>query len=168
MKYLIRYETRGYLRAHIPVFEMDLEQADKLEYYLKKQDGIDKVKVNERTADVVIYHHDKDLVLKALDGFSYDLIDEAIESGRTIRREGEDRIFWHLSKRAITRFFLPASLSNIITCIKAVKFVYAGLSSLLRGKMEVAVLDATAISAAILTGDPDTGASTSPARTGRT
>jgi len=159
MKYLIRYETRGYLRAHIPVFEMDLEQADKLEYYLKKQDGIDKVKVNERTADVVIYHHDKDLVLKALDGFSYDLIDEAIESGRTIRREGEDRIFWHLSKRAITRFFLPASLSNIITCIKAVKFVYAGLSSLLRGKMEVAVLDATAISAAILTGDPDTGAS---------
>ena len=159
MRYILRHEAESYLRFHIPQFEMEMQEADKLEYYLKKVEAIDDVRVNERTCDVLIYHHDKDEVLKALQDFSYDQVSETIESGRALQRKGEEDIFWHLSRRAVSKLLFPAPIRNVFTVCKAVRFVAKGIKVLLAGKMEVAVLDATAISAAILTGDQETASS---------
>ena len=159
MRYILRHESEAYLRFHIPQYEMENEQADKLEYYLKKIEAIDEARVNERTCDVLIYHHGKKEVFQALDAFSYDQISETIDSGRALRRKGEEDIFWHLSKRVVSKFFLPMSFRNVVTVFKAIRYVKNGLKVLLEGKMEVAVLDATAITAAIATGDHDTAAS---------
>ena len=159
MRYILRHEAESYLRFHIPQFEMEMQEADKLEYYLKKVEAIDDVRVNERTCDVLIYHHDKDEVLKALQDFSYDQVSETIESGRALQRKGEEDIFWHLSRRAVSKLLFPAPIRSVFTVCKAVRFVAKGIKVLLAGKMEVAVLDATAISAAILTGDQETASS---------
>ena len=159
MRYILRHEAESYLRFHIPQFKMEMQEADKLEYYLKKVEAIDDVRVNERTCDVLIYHHDKDEVLKALQDFSYDQVSETIESGRALQRKGEEDIFWHLSRRAVSKLLFPAPIRSVFTVCKAVRFVAKGIKVLLAGKMEVAVLDATAISAAILTGDQETASS---------
>ena len=159
MRFLLKHEGKGYLRLHIPQYSMSIEEADKLEHYLCQIEQIDRAKVNERTCDVLIYHHGRNEVLEGLDRFSYDLVAENVQSGRALTRQGEEKIFWHVAERAATSLFLPVSVRNLISLLKAVRFVRKGLASLFKGKVEVSVLDATAISASIATGDYDTASS---------
>ena len=54
MKCKVLHESAGRLRVHIVQPRMTLRQADLLEYYMKKVDGVVDVKVYDRTGDAVI------------------------------------------------------------------------------------------------------------------
>ena len=54
MKCKILHETTGRLRVHLCCGRMTVSQADVLEYYLRAQDGVQAVKVYDRTQDAVV------------------------------------------------------------------------------------------------------------------
>lgn len=162
MKCKILHESQGRMRVHAVQHRMTMEQADILEYYLKAQAGVLYTKVNDRTGDAIItYEGTREGIIQALSRFSYeenaDLVPE--RTGRELNREYEDKLVMTVVNRAINVLFFPQPLKRVLTGIKAIPYVLKGLGTILKGKIEVALLDAVAISASILTGDYDTASS---------
>lgn len=140
-------------------YRMTLKQADILEYYLKKQEGIKDAKVNDRTGDaIILFETDRNTVISYLSSFHYEENEDVVpeHTGRELSREFEDKVICHTLKRAITRVFLPLPLRSVISLAKSWKFVVPGVQSLLSGKLEVSVLDATTIVVSMVRGDFDT------------
>lgn len=70
MKCKILHETTGRLRVHLCCGRMTLSQADVLEYYLRTQEGVQAVKVYDRTQDaVVVYGGKREDIISALARF---------------------------------------------------------------------------------------------------
>lgn len=140
-------------------YRMTLKQADILEYYLKKQEGITDAKVNDRTGDAtILFDTDRSNVIACLSSFHYEENEDIVpeHTGRELSREFEDKVICHTLKRAITRVFLPLPLRSAISLAKSWKFVVPGIQALLKGKLEVSVLDATTIAVSMVRGDFDT------------
>ena len=158
MKFSILNETKNRLRIHMSQSHMTMSQADILQYYLENQEGVTEVKVHDRTCDaIILYDGDRAVILDALRQFGYDRIEvpaDLIEtSGRVMNRQYEDKIFrntvWYMTKRWI----VPMPFRYCLTLLKALKYIGKGLKCLADRKLEVPVLDATAITASILTKD---------------
>ncbi len=159
MKCQILHESKGRMRVSTLQYRMTLEQADILEYYLKNQKGIKDVKVYDRTGDALIYFDtNREQVISYLSNFQYednkDLVPE--RTGRELSREFEDKVIYHTLKRAVTRCFIPVPIRSAISLAKSWKFIVPGVKSILNGKIEVSVLDATTIIVSMLRGDFDT------------
>ena len=58
MRFKIEHEIRGRVRLHICQKRMTCRQADQLEYFLTKLNGVTSAKVVERNQDVVICYSD--------------------------------------------------------------------------------------------------------------
>ena len=157
MKCQILHESKGRMRVRMAQFRMTGAQADTLQYYLQAVPGVNKVTVHERTMDAVIFFSDgiREDVINALSVFSYEETEVEVpeHTGREIAAEYEDRFFFLITRRIITRFVLPMPLRIAVTVLKSVKYIAKGLASLLRGKMEVSVLDATSIAVSMLRSD---------------
>ena len=97
MKCTILHETRGRMRVRLCCRRMTLEQADVLEYYLRAVDGVQEVKVYDRTRDVVVlYEAERGNKNRALAQFSFAKA-EAMElvpehTSRALNREFEDKL----------------------------------------------------------------------------
>ncbi len=155
MKCIILHEAVGYLRVHVNVLNMTLNEADILEEYLNRLDYIKRAKVYERTSDVTINYIDgnRDKLINSLSSFSFsnDLI--PVSSSRALNREFEEKTYWHIFNRAFNTLFMPLPIRTCITIIKAIPFIVKGIKSLFAGKIEVALLDATTIGVSILRND---------------
>lgn len=143
---------------------MTLEQADILEYYLRNVDGVTDVKVFDRTCDAIIrYTCSRTRVLNALARFSYaDEKNAALvpeHTGRALNRQYEEKLVATLVWRSIGKLFLPASLGTVYSIVRAVGYIRKGLQTLLKGKIEVPVLDAVAITVSLLRRDFATASS---------
>ena len=164
MKAKILHESAGRIRVRVQQKHMTLEQADLLEYYFRKQDGIKDVQVFDRTCDVIVrYTCARSEVIAALGAFSYaeakalDVVPD--HTGRALSREYEDKIAASVLRRILCKTVVPAPMRAAIALIKSVKYIRHGISSLAQGKLEVSVLDATAITVSMLRGDFDTASS---------
>ena len=158
MKFQIRHEIRGRMRIHVIQSRMSFAQADTLQYYLEQCESVISAKIQNRTEDVTIcYEGSKDAILEVLKAFSYektDVPDTYIKnSGREMNQHYWDQLveqtFWHFGNK----LFLPFSVRAVITAVKSVKYIWKGLQTLFQGKIEVPVLDATAIGVSIIRGD---------------
>lgn len=102
-------------------------------------------------------------LLKALDRFSF--VDESIaalapeHSVRAMNRRYQEKMTALILGRVFRSLFFPKSLQIVWTVGKSVRFLGMGLKSLLRGRLEVSVLDAAAIAASMLRGDFSTASS---------
>lgn len=158
MKCTILHESRSRLRVHLHCGRMSLCEADILEYYLRNINGVADVTVYDRTQDaVIIYNSDRSLVISALSAFSFAQA-EAMKlvpdhTTRALNREFEDRLILTVTRRLVSRIFLPLPVTTAITAIRSVKYIREGLRALFRGKLSVAVLDATAVSVSMVRGD---------------
>ncbi len=162
MKCKILHESPGRLRVRMEQRRMSMEQADILEYYLRSVEDITDVKVYDRTCDVVIkYFADRASVIDALRRFHYEgnevLVPE--KTGRALSRAYEDKLVFTVLRRAVNVMFFPTPLRNAIATVKAVRYIYKGVRSLLTGKLRVEALDATAITVSLLRGDFSTASS---------
>ena len=146
---------------HMNQSRMTMEQADQLEYYLSRIEGVADASVNDRTCNaVILFHCDRETIIAALSAFDYAEADPAPEdTGRAIMHEYEDRLVLHVLRRAVSRFLLPFNIRRVITAIHSLKFIIPGIKSLLSGKIEVSVLDATSITVSLIRGDFDTSGS---------
>ncbi len=162
MKCRILHESKTRMRVRVLRYRMTYDQADKLEYFLRSLPQVTKATVNDRTLDATIFFsYGRDDVIRALSEFDFEETQVAVpeHSGRALSREYEDKMFFLIARRLITRFLLPAPLSTVYTTVRAAGFVWKGLQSLAHGKLDVPVLDATSISVAMLTGDATTAGS---------
>ena len=80
-------------------------------------------------------------------------------TSRALNREYEDKLVFTVCRRAFSRLFLPVPVQTAIALFRSVKYIRAGLSALLHGKLSVAVLDATAVTVSMVRGDFDTAGS---------
>ncbi len=159
MKCQILHESKGRMRVRMLQYRMTLKQADILEYYLKDQDGIKDVKVYDRTGDaLILFSTTRENVISYLSSFHYEENEELVpeRTGRELSREFEDKVIYHTLRRAVTRTFFPVPIRSALSLVKSWKFIVPGVKSLLNGKLEVSVLDATTIIVSMLRGDFDT------------
>ena len=158
MKCTILHDLPGRLRVHLCCGRMTLSQADVLEYYLRAQEGVQEVKVYDRTQDaVVVYHGERRGVISALAHFSFakaeamDLVPE--HTARALNREFEDKLAVTVMRRCISKLFLPAPITSALAVLRSVKYIKEGLSALWHRQLSVAVLDATAVTVSMVRGD---------------
>ncbi len=164
MKCRILHDARGSIRVHLEAPRMTLEQADVVEYYLRAQEGVTQVKVYDRTGDAVIrYKGSRAQILRALARFSYadernaSLVPE--HTGRVLNREYEDKLVFLVLRRVCNKLFLPVGVREVITVCKSWRHIVKGVGCLMKGKLQVPVLDATAIAVSVLRGSFDTASS---------
>ena len=152
------------MRIHILQSRMSFEQADALQYYLDAKKQVINAKIQERTADVTVsYQGSREEILSVLEAFTYEKaqVPETYlkNSGRQMNREYWDRL---VNKTVIyfgNKIFLPYPIRAGITMITSVKYIWKGLTTLARRRIEVPVLDATAIGVSIFRGDISTASS---------
>lgn len=152
------------MRIHILQSRMSFEQADTLQYYLDAKEQVINAKIQERTADVTVsYQGSRREILSVLEAFTYEKaqVPEVYlkNSGRQMNREYWDKL---VNKTVIyfgNKIFLPYPVRAGITMFNSVKYIWKGLTTLARRKIEVPVLDATAIGVSILRGDISTAGS---------
>ena len=164
MKFVIKHEIKGRIRAHAVQYRMTFEQADRMQYYLESQDMITSAKVQNRTGDFTIcYKGDREKVIKLLQTFRYEEVDipenYAQNSGRELNQEYWDKLVETVIYHYGNKLFLPYSVRACITAVKSVKYLWMGVRTLAKGKIEVPVLDATAIGVSMLRGDFSTASS---------
>lgn len=167
MKCRILHETSRRMRVHILRSRMTLEQADLLEYYLLDKPFITEVKVNDRTGNAIIFYTPgmdaRQMVIEALQVFSYEdeqaaaLVPE--HTGRALNRRYEARLVLTVLGHGFRILFFPDLIRKVWIVCNSIRFITHGLRSLSRGKLEVSVLDASAITASILRGDFSTASS---------
>ena len=156
MKCTILHETPGRMRVRMAQPRMTLLQADILEAYLRAVAGVDDVKVYDRTCDaVIVYSARRGEITAALSRFSYEasaaLAPE--HSSRALDREYQDRLVNAVLRRCINKLILPVPVRTVMTLWRSAHYIKAGLACLLHGKIQVPVLDATAIAVSMLRGD---------------
>ena len=164
MKFQILHEIKGRMRIHLVQKKMADEQADALCYYLGQWENVENIKVYERTQDMVIrYHGERDLILKGLRDLSYEEIEvseSAVElSGRSTNREYKDRLTKQVLMRLGSKLFLPQPIRTAVILAKSSRYLWKGIKTIARAKMEVAVLDAVAIGVSVFRGDFNTAGS---------
>ena len=164
MKFQIKHEIKGRIRIHVIQKRMTFAQADTLQYYLTGYDFIQNVKIQERTCDATIrFQGDREDVIHALRRFSYERIevpeDFIKNSGREMNRFYWDKLMDQVILHYGTKIFLPMSVRAGIATVKSVKYIWEGLCTLARGRIEVLVLDGTAVGVSVFRGDYATASS---------
>lgn len=158
MRFCIKHEMKGRLRIHSIKNRMTYAEADTLSWYLEEQENVTEVKVYERTADAVIcYKGEREEILTVLKQFSYEKaeVPETVlsSSGRQLNEEYKERLITKTVLHYGSKLFLPMPVRAVITSVKSVKYIWKGIRCLAHGRLEVPVLDATAISVSVFRKD---------------
>ena len=164
MKFTIKHESRGRMRVHMEQYRMTYEQADTLLYVIHNHRNVTFVKVYDRTADAVIeYVGDREQIIELLRHFHYESanVPQTVikTSGRELNNSYQEKLIgsvvWHYSKKLL----LPLPIRTALTVGRSIKYIGIGLKCLLQRKIEVPVLDATAITVSLVTKDFSTASS---------
>ena len=164
MKFLIKHEVQGRLRIHVIRNRMTCAEADVLCWVLEKQKNVVKVKVYERTADAVIYYTgDREELIHGLKQFHFekaDVPDNVISSsGRDLNSAYREKLITKILLHYGGKLLLPNPVRKTWLTLKALQYIGKGIRCLARMKIEVPVLDATAIGVSVLRGDFKTAGS---------
>lgn len=161
MKFIIKHEVKGRIRLHLAQPRMSFAEADTLLYYLEHLNQVKEAKVYERTADAaVVYTGSREELLAALRRFRYENVqvpEGFLEnSGRELNVQYKEKLIWKVLFRMGRKLFLPLPLRTAYTWFQAARYFWKGLGVLAKGKLEVEVLDATAIAVSVLRADYNT------------
>ena len=164
MKFTIKHEARGRMRIHLVQYRMSYAQADLLLYYLHTQPQVKEAKVYERTGDaVVVYTGDRQQIIDLLLAFAYEEVKAPAglieNSGRALNADYQEKLVGHVVKHYAIKWLLPLPLRSCYVIWQSLKYMKEGVKTLLKGKIEVPVLDATAIAVSVLRNDTDTAGS---------
>lgn len=164
MRFVIKHEIRGRIRIHVMQNTMSYREADILQYYLESQAQVTAVRVRERIQDVVIcYEGSRDTLMDVLRRFHYQTVTVPETYLQNSGRELNEQYYEQLVNKIVlhygSRFLLPQPIRMVITWAKAIKYIWLGIRCLFSGKIEVPVLDATAILVSLLRNDSNTAGS---------
>lgn len=164
MKFMIKHEIPGRIRIHVAQKQMSYQEADALLYYLNTLEYITQAKVYRRTADAcVCFTGKREPVIQALREFRYTSVkvpDEVFaNSGRKINDAYQEKLIGKVLFHYAGKLLLPYPVRKAVILCKALHYLKEGWKSLAKKKLEVSVLDATAIGVSIMRGDIRTASS---------
>jgi len=164
VRFIIKHEMKGRMRIHLLQNRMTYEQADILLYFLTNMKTVSSAKVYERTQDAVIrYTGDREAIIEEIKRFSYEKTEVPAglleNSGRALNAAYQEKLINKVLFGYARKWFLPYPVNALYTAAISLKYIYKGLKVLWKGKIEVPVLDATAIGVSILRNDIDTAGS---------
>lgn len=164
MKFYIKHESRGRIRIHLAQKRISSVQAETLLYYLQNQNQVSFAKVYDRTGDAVIcYEGERAAVIRMIQLFHYEEVELPTglleSSGRALNNEYQEKLISKVIYHFGRKWLLPAPIRAIYTTVVSVKYIWKGIQTLAQGKIEVPVLDATAIGVSMLRGDYGTAGS---------
>ena len=164
MKFIIKHEARGRMRIHLVQYRMSYAQADLLLYYLHIQPQVKEAKVYERTGDaVIVYTGDRQQIIDLLLAFAYEEVKAPTglieNSGRALNADYQEKLVGHVVKHYAIKWLLPLPLRSCYVIWQSLKYMKEGVKTLLKGRIEVPVLDATAIAVSVLRNDTNTAGS---------
>ena len=112
---------------------------------------------------MICYSDNREEMLRAIQRFSYEKA-EAPESylqnsGREMNGEYWEKMVNHVVLHYGKKIFLPLPVRTFLTTLKSVKYIWKGVRTLAKCRIEVPVLDATAIGVSMLRGDFSTASS---------
>ena len=158
MKFIIKHDIKGRLRIHMAQSRMSYEEADTLLYYIENLPDVISAKVFERTCDASIsYKGNREVLLQALRMFRYQTVDVPADllahSGRELNSTYQEKLVQKIVLRAGSKLFLPYPIQAAYAAFKSIHYIWKGLKCLAHRKLEVEVLDATAIGVSVFRAD---------------
>ena len=164
MKFTIKHEIPGRIRIHMEQKQMSYKEADTLLYYLDTLEYVTQAKVYRRSADAwVCFSGKREMLIQDFRKFRYTSVkvpDEVLtNSGRQLNDIYQEKLIGKVLFHYAGKIFLPYPVRKAVVLWKAVHYLKEGWKSLARRKLEVAVLDASAIGISVLRGDFNTAAS---------
>ncbi|WP_297810378.1 heavy metal translocating P-type ATPase [uncultured Finegoldia sp.] len=157
MKASIAHRIKGRSRF---VYEDTLkkENLNKLKYCIEEVSGVKSCRISLLTNSITV-NYDESCMSK-LAKFILDLDMETIENTSIddvdFREQSENDLFVILRnamyRRIFFKYMLPAPISTVALFIRAYPFIKQGIKSLFNKKLNVELLDATAISVSLATG----------------
>lgn len=155
---------RASLKARCPersrfVFEDYLEDShvNKLKYKIEKLDGVKSCEISNLAKSIIVKYDEKalpsiarfilNLDINSLDEFTIDDVDFIPQEERSVFHIVRDAAY----RRVLFGYIMPMPLRPFFTIARAIPFIKRGLISIKNRKMNVDLLDATAISVSLLT-----------------
>lgn len=112
---------------------------------------------------MISYVGDRQTIIELLRGFHYEDVEvpEGLieNSGRELNNTYQEKLIGKIVFHYARRWILPYPIRICLTSLRSVKYIWKGLTTLAAGKIEVPVLDATAIGVSVLRGDFNTAGS---------
>ena len=164
MKFKIKHEIKGRLRVYVDQKRMSCREADILTYHFSNLENVTLVKVQERTQHMVIcYDGERTKILAELKNFKYEnteVPEDILENtGRMLNQEYQDKLVHKVVLRMGSSLFFPLPLRAGIATIKSIKYIWNGIKTISKRKIDVSVLDATAIGVSVFRNDFNTAGS---------
>lgn len=148
MKATILHESRGRMRLRLEIPSMSMEQADKLDLWLRQQPWNKGAVVHERTRCIIIYYTgDRSNVIRSIGRFSWEqtsAFELSTYSSRKLDREFQEKLIGKLLKKAVI-LLLPSPVRTVQVLVHMIPFLHKGLRCLLHREMKVELLDAVSI-----------------------
>ena len=112
---------------------------------------------------MISYVGDRQTIIELLRGFHYEDVEvpEGLieNSGRELNNTYQEKLIGKIVFHYARRWILPYPIRICLTSLRSVKYIWKGLTTLAAGKIEVPVLDATAIGVSVLRSDFNTAGS---------
>lgn len=158
MRIKILHEMKGRIRFAASRRRLAAKEADALLYYIYSLEGVKEAKVYERTGNAVVcYQGNRQRLLDKLQEFSFSdekqlaLVPQ--NTGRELTQFYKEKLITKVALHYLCRFFLPRPLAAARTLFHSLHFILDGLRCLKKGRLQVPVLDGTAISVSLLRKD---------------
>lgn len=164
MKYTIQSNIPGRLRVRLGRYVLSIEECAKIEEYFSSVYGVLQCKVTQSIGSILIIYN-KEIqasLIDMLDNLRISDIPPASE--QLIEQKYVDRDFYtDIAKKVFFRYiirpFLPMPIRRIIVIWNSLEYFKRAASSLMNGKINTSVLDASAIGASFYLGDFKTASS---------
>lgn len=168
MKLKIKHEIRNRIRLEIKNKKrLNNQEAESIIYWLKSKNGVVSVKVYDRTASFAIVYdgleETRKNIFEVLEDFEFGREDILAlipdNSSRELMNSYKEKLITKIITHYSIKFFLPPPLKAIKTTFDAIRFIKEGLKLVVRRRLEVPVLDATAIGVSLVRRDFSTASS---------
>ncbi len=167
MKYKIVCDNAGRLRIRFGKYILNREQCYGLTELLLSFHGVKNVEANENNGSVLVEYSDatiKEKLLNTFDDLSIKTIPQISPSEQQkaaiLDKEFKHKMVWHITKHILRYLLMPTAIHRVYVIYRSIKFIRLGLYALLKKRLNVEVLDATAILISLCCGNFSTASTT--------
>lgn len=167
MKFKIICDSPCRLRLRFGKYVFTKEQCFGLTGLLLSFDGVESVYTNHQNGSVLIAYKGEEArsaVLNKLGSMSLSQVENGLPTEEQKVKQMEDdfknKVILHCTKHIAKRLLFPTNIRNCVACYRAIPYLRMGAHALRRGKLNVEVLDATAIGASLCCRNYTTASST--------
>lgn len=165
MNYMIVHDMPGRIRVRCGQYAFSLEESYGIDYGLSKSGYVKESKSCHITGSILIYYEENfrnqilNLISKLKTNELPIISNTDRENSKEIEIKFKNQILKMVSTRYFIKLFIPMGIRNILLLFKSAKFIAKGLKSLAHMRINVDVLDAASIGAAMIQKEYSTASS---------